>query len=271
MFAIRDSTDEPYFLHEETDNQLNRTYWKVLACPASGCSDASLKKAYLRSFISRNRLVDYLALHLHRSSLHDYQLQTAFDTAANWVEVDENVVEITETFAHRQEYREQAKHAYSMKQKAASRPRTPSRGREASAENREPGHGRSQIQERSRSMRRVGNRLIEVRPPRGPPPDIVINTPGPSQNIAIGNISKAGILLRQWKTKQTASSSGGSAGSAGDTVDKSQLQLLHGVLTRAHGALNMGSKACEALRRNFHDESEVIDEARAAVKTIMER
>ena len=121
MFAIRDSTDEPYFLHEETDNQLNRTYWKVLACPAAGCSDASLKKAYLRSFISRNRLIDYLALHLHRSSLHDMQIQTAYNTAAAWVEMDENVVEITETYEDRQEYREQLKQAY-LKAQEGSEP-----------------------------------------------------------------------------------------------------------------------------------------------------
>jgi hypothetical protein len=120
MVTIRE-VYEPYFLHEETDNQLSRTYWKLLACPEASCSDASFKKAFLRSFISRNRLIDYLALHLHRSSLHDMQIQTAYNTAAAWVEMDENVVEITETYEDRQEYREQLKQAY-LKAQEGSEP-----------------------------------------------------------------------------------------------------------------------------------------------------
>jgi hypothetical protein len=273
-----DSKDEPYFVPEESDDKFDRIYWKVVGCPAAGCSDASFKKAFIRSFINRDRLIDYLALHLNRSSLHDYNQQEAYDTAADWVAMDENIEAHVETFADRQEYREQIKQHHRKAHKAASRARTPSRGSDESVQKRERGHGqhsthtqRSQNQERSRSPRRDGNRLVwPPHPPHHPPPpNIVINTPGPISTLVSG--SKAGIMSKQLPTKQTASTTAGSAGSAGDTVDKSQLQLLHDVLTRAQGALTAASKACEALRRTFHDESEVINEARAAVKTIMER
>jgi hypothetical protein len=275
MVTIRDATDEPYFVPEERDDKLSRTYWKVLSCPSESCSDASFKKAFLRSFISRDRLKSYTALHLNRSSLHHMNMQDAYDLAAAWVDMEENVVQVTETFESRQEYREQEKkHAYRKAQKAAaSRPRTPSRGREPNVQNREPGHERIPTQERSRSARRGGNHVVLPPPPPShpPPPNIVINPPAPNSNNVIGSSSKAGVLSRQLPTKQTASSSGGSAGSAGDTVAKSHLQFLHDVLTRGHGALNTASKACEALRRTFHDESEVINEAKAALKNIMER
>jgi hypothetical protein len=275
MVTIREPNDEPYFVPVESDNQLNRTYWKVLACAASGCNDASFRKAYLRSFICRDRLKHYTALHLNRSSHHLMPIQEAYDRAAAWVDMEENIMEVTETFEARQEYREQEKKiAYRKAQKAAaSRPRTPSRGREPNVQNREPGHERIPTQERSRSARRGGNHVVLPPPPPShpPPPNIVINPPAPNSNNVIGSSSKAGVLSRQLPTKQTASSSGGSAGSAGDTVAKSHLQFLHDVLTRGHGALNTASKACEALRRTFHDESEVINEAKAALKNIMER
>jgi hypothetical protein len=116
----------------------------VVGCPGAGCSDASFKKAFIRSFISRDRLIDYLALHLNRSSLHDMNMQEAYDTAASWVRMDENVVEATETFEERQENREQIKNAYRNAQKAASRARS------RSVQKRERGHGRSQTQESSR-------------------------------------------------------------------------------------------------------------------------
>ncbi len=71
-------------------------------------------------------------------------MQEAYDTAASWVRMDENVVEATETFEERQENREQIKNAYRNAQKAASRARS------RSVQKRERGHGRSQTQESSR-------------------------------------------------------------------------------------------------------------------------
>jgi hypothetical protein len=275
MVSVMDSKDEPYFVPEESDDQFNRIYWVLRRCPdAASCSDASFKKAFIRSFISRDRLVDYTALHLNRSSLHHMNQQQSYDIAADWVGLDENVEQCVETFADRQEYREQIMRAHRQAMHPAQRGRTPSRGREASVKKRERVHGqhskktqRSQNQERSRSPRRDDPRSVwPPFPPSGPPPDNVINTPVSGAALVIGSIGS-----RRAPTAQTASSSGGSAGSAGDSVDRSQLQLLHDVLTRAHGALNAASKACESLRRTFHDEAEVINEARAALKTIMER
>jgi hypothetical protein len=121
MVTIREPNDEPYYLHEETDNQLSRTYWKLLACPEASCSDASFKKAFLRSFISRDRLKSYTALHLNRSSLHHMNMQDAYDLAVAWVDMEENVVQVTETFEARQEYREQLKQAY-LKAQEGSEP-----------------------------------------------------------------------------------------------------------------------------------------------------
>ena len=236
MVEVMDGKDEPYIVPEETDPRLSRTYWKLVGCPGTGCSDASFKKAFIRSFISRDRLIHYLALHLNRSSLHAIDMQEAFDTAASWVSMDENVVETTETYEEREEYRLQIKHAYSQRQKAASRAR-------------------------SRSVRK------QQRAHSG--------SQSPSSMLVIDRLP--GSKAKQAPKKQTASTtvesfgSAGSAGIAGDTVPKSQLQLLHDVLTRAQGALTMASKACEALRRTFHDEAEVINEARASVKTIMEQ
>jgi hypothetical protein len=298
MVSLMENKDEPYVVAEASDNQFNRIYWVLRTCPDAGaCKAASFKKAFIRSFISRNRLIDYLALHLNRSSHHHMNQQQSYDLAKDWVGLDANVEECTETFADRQEYREQIMRARRQAMHPAQLGRTPSRGREASVKNRE--RSRSPRRERSRTIeRRVGNSPIELRPPRGPPPDI--DTLGPSQNIAIGRddsrtawpplppsgpppdnvintlVSGAALVIgsigsRRAPTAQTASSFGGSAGSAGDSVDRSQLQLLHDVLTRAHGALNAASKACESLRRTFHDEAEVINEARAALKTIMER
>jgi hypothetical protein len=266
MVSLMENKDEPYVVPEASDNQFNRIYWVLRTCPDAGaCSDASFKKAFIRSFLNRNRLIDYLALHLNRSSLHHMNQQQSYDIAADWVGLDENVEQCVETFADRQEYREQIMRSRRQAMHPAQLGRTPSRGREASVKNRE--RSRSPRRERSRSPRRDDPRSVwPPLPPSGPPPDIVINTPVSGAALVIGSIGS-----RRAPTAQTASSSGGSAGSAGDSVDRSQLQLLHDVLTRAHGALNAASKACESLRRTFHDEAEVINEARAALKTIMER
>jgi hypothetical protein len=153
---------------------MDRIYWKVLACPAPGCSEASFKKKCIRSFINPERLIDYLALHLNRSSKHDMNQQQSYDTAAAWVGMDENIEECTETFADRQEYREQVKQHHRKAPKAASCARAPSRGRGGSVQQRKRGHGqhskhtqRSQNFERSRSPPRDENRW--VMPPLPPP------------------------------------------------------------------------------------------------------
>jgi hypothetical protein len=169
MVTVMGSKDEPYYIPEELDDSMNRIYWKVLACPAPGCSEASFKKTFICSFINPERLIDYLALHLNRSSLHDTNQQQAYDTAAAWVVIEDNAEECTETFADRQEYHEQIKRAHRNAQNSASRARTPSRGREASVQQRERGDGqhskqiqRSQNQERSRSARRDGTPALKT-------------------------------------------------------------------------------------------------------------
>jgi hypothetical protein len=286
MVAVMDSKDEPFYIAEDLDDSVDRIYWKVLACPVPGCSEASFKKKSIRSFINPERLIDYLALHLNRSSNHDMNQQEAYDTAAAWVGMDENIEECTETFADRHEYREQVKHHHRKVPKAAIGARAPSRGWGGIVQQRKRGQGqhskhaqRSQNFERSRSPPRDENRwVMPPLPPSHPPPArLLVNLPAPVALDIMRSKSKASIMPRHLPRKQTAFSIAGSAGgassagSAGETVEKSQFQLLHDSLTRAKGALSSASKACEALRRTFHDESDVIDGALATLNNLMER
>ena len=148
------------WLDSEDDDEKTRCYWQIHKCPIAGCSEKCFKKWMIYSYTSRMSLLYKLKRHLLQSRSHpdvnagnvDELLRDATEQPDDaGIIASDLLVEHTETFEDRREYRNHVdrKESEGSRRGSESRERSPTHGR-SPTQGRSPTHGRS----RRRSGRR---------------------------------------------------------------------------------------------------------------------